>query len=188
MSLPPRYDREQLVLPAQGVTTARLLLRPLSLNDWRSVWAMDSDPKVMRFIHLAATNADAHREDFLERFIQGDLRRYMYGIEWRDEPGMLGWALLRPTEDGQWIEVGYRLARKIWGHGIATEAARAMIDLAWDEWGVDEVMAVTHPDNRPSQNVLNKLGFTNCGLSTAFYDMRTTLFTLRKITDRAKAD
>jgi RimJ/RimL family protein N-acetyltransferase len=62
------------------------------------------------------------------------------------------------------VEVAYRLTRGAWGRGIATEAARALVAHALGPLGLSRVVAVTYPENRASQRVLDKLGFERRGL------------------------
>jgi len=62
------------------------------------------------------------------------------------------------------VEVAYRLARAAWGKGIATEAAGALVAHALLTLVLPRVVAVTYPDNRASQRVLDKLGFERRGL------------------------
>ena len=60
--------------------------------------------------------------------------------------------------------VAYRLARSAWGQGIATEAAAALVAHALGPLGLPRVVAVTYPENRASQRVLDKLGFERRGI------------------------
>jgi RimJ/RimL family protein N-acetyltransferase len=66
-----------------------------------------------------------------------------------------------PTGDD--VELAYRLARSSWGQGLATEAARALVEYAFTVVELPRVVAVTYPDNRASQRVLEKLGFVPGG-------------------------
>jgi ribosomal-protein-alanine N-acetyltransferase len=58
------------------------------------------------------------------------------------------------------MEVGWRLARSAWGHGYATEAARAALQFAFTEAGLRQVIAMTTPANVRSQAVMRRLGMT----------------------------
>ena len=111
----------------------------------------------------------------------GERYKFFYAIDWKNEPAAdgdaLGWVLLRPTEDGRWIELGYRLRRAAWGAGVATEASKAMLDIAFDHWGVAQVMAVILPGNARSRRVVEKLGFNYRGIDR-FYDEDCWLFVL----------
>ncbi|MEM5343791.1 GNAT family N-acetyltransferase [Paraburkholderia azotifigens] len=65
------------------------------------------------------------------------------------------------------VEVGWRLKRDRWGHGYATEAARAMIAFAFDVLGLAAIHATTHPSNERSINVIKRWGceVLGCGLT-----------------------
>lgn len=58
------------------------------------------------------------------------------------------------------VEAGWRLARPAWGHGYATEAARAVLGRAFGELGLAEVLAVTAATNARSRAVMRRLGMT----------------------------
>jgi RimJ/RimL family protein N-acetyltransferase len=57
-------------------------------------------------------------------------------------------------------ELGWRLARHAWGRGLATEAARAVRDHAFERLALHELISIVHPDNARSQRVATKLGMT----------------------------
>jgi RimJ/RimL family protein N-acetyltransferase len=65
--------------------------------------------------------------------------------------------LLNP-EGWPGLEVGWLLGRHAWGHGYATEAARASVEYAWRELGAQELISLIAPDNTPSQRVAQRLG------------------------------
>jgi ribosomal-protein-alanine N-acetyltransferase len=77
------------------------------------------------------------------------------------------------------VEVAYRLARSAWGRGIATEAAEALVAHALGALGLPRVVAVTYPENRASQRVLDKLGFERRGL-LMYKGVRTTYHVLTR--------
>jgi len=56
------------------------------------------------------------------------------------------------------VEVGYRLAKRFWGMGLAPEAAQASLCYGFEELGLDRIVAVVHPENVASQRVLEKIG------------------------------
>jgi [ribosomal protein S5]-alanine N-acetyltransferase len=84
-------------------------------------------------------------------------------VAWRDEPGFLGWCGLFPLEHSGLIEIGYRYVRAAWGQGVATEAARAVLDHGFGTLAIDPIVAVAHPDNRGSRRVLEKIGLRQAG-------------------------
>lgn len=77
------------------------------------------------------------------------------------------------------MEIGWHFHPDAWGNGFATEAAQAMIERAFAA-GIDEVYAVTDPLNEPSQAVCRRLGLTDLGLKTDWYDRELRAFRLSR--------
>ncbi len=73
------------------------------------------------------------------------------------------------------VEIGWHLHPDAWGHGYATEAARAVLDDAFNR-GLVKVLAVTAPDNHASQAVCRRLGMAHLGRTTRYYDGPNELF------------
>ncbi|PLX38055.1 MAG: hypothetical protein C0606_07385 [Hyphomicrobiales bacterium] len=142
------------------MTTTRLILEPLTLDDIELCATMDADPQVRRYFG-PITDWDAYRER-TRSFIAGPYADGLgfWKIAEKAAPGtFLGWVLLIPLAgEGPGIEIGYRLRSEVWGRGIATEAAAAVRDHGFATCGLDEIIAVTHPDNAGSQRVLEKIG------------------------------
>ncbi len=59
------------------------------------------------------------------------------------------------------VEAGWRLARPAWGHGYATEAARAALEDGFDSMGLAEIVAVTMARNLRSREVMRRIGMTS---------------------------
>ncbi len=81
------------------------------------------------------------------------------------------WSLLEEDRypDAE-IEVGFMLKRSAWGKGYATEACRRLVQFAFEETELDEIVAVTDPRNAASQEVLRKCGLRDEGLRRAYAD------------------
>lgn len=165
--------------------TARLVLRPLGRGDLADLLALDRDPEVMRYVGSpAGVKSPAETEQRararIEESLRGDHEPLgFWRVEGRDDGSFLGVAaLLRMPEDGD-VEVAYRLARAAWGRGIATEAAGALIVHGLRTLGLPRLVAVTYPENRASQRVLDKLGFERRGL-TEYKGVQTTFHVLTR--------
>jgi [ribosomal protein S5]-alanine N-acetyltransferase len=76
--------------------------------------------------------------------------------------------LFLSLSSGPEVEVGYTLARSTWGHGYATEAARACLDAAFGPLDLDEVIALVVPDNARSLRVVTRLGMVPDGRRHAY--------------------
>jgi RimJ/RimL family protein N-acetyltransferase len=164
-------------VPQPELATARLRLRARSLEDVEANLAMDLDPEVHRHIYLhGPPNPAAHRADLCAKIASGwPPQGGLWVVEWREQPGFLGWCCLIPLEDSGLIEIGYRYVRAAWGRGVATEAGRAVLDHGFRTLGLDPIVAVTRRENLASRRVLEKLGLRyeglrfHYGLNLAFY-------------------
>lgn len=142
--------------------TQRLVLRQWRDSD-RDPWAaLNADPEVMEFFPATLTRAEADAS--LDRYA-ADIETRGWGLWAVDLDGaLLGFTGLKPvTIDAPFrgaVEVGWRLARSAWGHGFATEAARASLAFAFDDLGLDEVVSMTAVLNQRSQRVMERLGMT----------------------------
>jgi RimJ/RimL family protein N-acetyltransferase len=147
------------------IETERLLLRAWRPSDRDAFAAMNADPDVMRFVGPHHPLTQAQSDDLLAR-IEAHWRSHGYGV-WcaapRAQPdaclGLVG--LDSPAFlDGvlSAVELGWRFARGAWGHGYATEGARAALHHAFGPLGLARVICVIEPDNQRSHRVAEKLG------------------------------
>jgi ribosomal-protein-alanine N-acetyltransferase len=123
---------------------------------------MNADPAVMAHIGPPLTREQS--DAFLVR-IQTQFTEVGYGL-WAVEvrasgllAGFTGLAILghaAPTTSA--VEVGWRLVPDAWGHGYATEAACAAVDLAFGLLGLDELVSITTRGNHRSAAVMRRLG------------------------------
>jgi RimJ/RimL family protein N-acetyltransferase len=171
--------------------TPRLRLRRLVAADLADLIELDSDPAVMRYVgspagvRPAAETAERARGRIVEseRGLHEGLG--FWRIEGRGDQVFHGLGALLPMPAGDEgpavadVEVAYRLVRTAWGQGLATEAAGALVAHALGALALPRVVAVTYPDNRASQRVLDKLGFERRGL-TEYKGVRTTFHVLTR--------
>jgi RimJ/RimL family protein N-acetyltransferase len=144
--------------------TERMVLRRFTEADVDDLFALDSDPEVMRFINSGKpTPRDMIQNDVLPRFLDYYERFAGYGF-WaaieKSTDEFLGWFHFRPEEGGSpdEAELGYRLRKSAWGKGYATEGSRAMIQKGFTEFGVQRVFATTMTVNIASRRVMEKAG------------------------------
>jgi ribosomal-protein-alanine N-acetyltransferase len=152
-----------------------LLLRAWRDSDRDPFAALNADPEVMRW--FPSTHTREQSDAAVDRFIaQHDKHGFTaWAIEVLDSErgtapfiGFLG--LVEPTFDPPFshadpcIEIGWRMARPWWGLGLATEAGRAALDLAFGEAGLDEVVSFTVPPNLRSQGVMQRVGMRYDGV------------------------
>ena len=161
--------------------TERLRLRPRVAADLEACLAMDMDPDVGRYLYPHGRPTKAERRAVLERQMAGDWPPLggVWVAEWRERPGHLGWCGLFPLQDSGLIEIGYRYLPTTWGQGVASEAAARVLAHGFQDLKLDEVVAVTHPENAASQRVLAKLGLNREGLRF-FYGLDLAFFRLAR--------
>ena len=147
--------------------TERLILRPFTEHDANNLFALDSDPQVMRYLTGGApTPRSVIERGILPAFIHSCAPFPGFGV-WatieRASEDFVGWFGFRPPEGAtttETVSLGYRLRRAVWGRGYATEGARALIRQGFAKLGVQRVIADTYQDNLASRCVMEKLGMT----------------------------
>jgi RimJ/RimL family protein N-acetyltransferase len=144
------------------IRTERLLLREYTDQDWPSVLAYQSDPRYLRYYPWTERNETSVKE-LLGQFLawQADMPRdfFQLAITLPEEEGRLIGSCgvrvnNRPRREGN---IGYELDPVYWGHGYATEAARAMLTYGFDSLGLHRIWAECNADNTASAHVLEKI-------------------------------
>jgi RimJ/RimL family protein N-acetyltransferase len=139
--------------------TQRLKLREFSQDDLDDLAAMVSDEDQMTFYPRPKTRDEA------SAWISRNLALYKeYGfgfwlIESLPDSGFLGYCGIRPLalEGASEIEIGWHTKKTSWNRGIATEAATAARDLAFERFGLSRLVAIIHPDHKASRRVAEKI-------------------------------
>jgi [ribosomal protein S5]-alanine N-acetyltransferase len=154
----PRPDGRR---PVETFRTDRLLAERLSEGDMADIRRMHRDPRVM------ATLGGLRSDEETARYLRDNLDhwdRYGYGI-WalrdRTDGRFVGRAGLRNTHVGgeDEVELAYALVADYWNKGLATEMAKAILEVAFEELGLTEVVCFTLPTNGASRRVMEKAGF-----------------------------
>jgi len=159
------------------IETTRLRLRRLRPSDEAALIALDSDEEVMRYIGSRGGTPEQIVSRVRERI---GTDRGVVGwwlVEDEAEGAFQGIAGLLPMPEGPDIELVYRFARAAWGRDIATEAAVALTEYAFEGAGLAQLVAVTFPENSASRRVLEKAGFVHDGM-TDYKEFRVAHFTI----------
>jgi RimJ/RimL family protein N-acetyltransferase len=151
-------------MSAPELTTERLLLRRWKDSDLAPFAELNADPQVMQHIRDPISREES---DFFAARIEEHLETDEYGlwaVEVRETGAFVGFTgLALQTFEAPFnpsVEVGWRLAREAWGHGYATEAARASLEFAFEVLELDEVVSITTTSNVRSMAVMQRLGMT----------------------------
>lgn len=148
-----------------NIETKRLRLRPLQISDHKSLDALLGDREVMEFSDDGPLDTDK-----VGIWLRTQIEEYktdsgikILAVENKSTSvfiGYCGLTLFSDVDGSAEIEIGYRLIRKFWGYGYATEAASAIRDYGFSELKLDRLVAFIEPVNRRSIRVAEKLGMT----------------------------
>ncbi|HUR13192.1 MAG TPA: GNAT family N-acetyltransferase [Mycobacteriales bacterium] len=139
------------------ISTERLVLRTWRPSDREPFAALNADPVVMEHFPAVLTRQDS--DAFVDR-IESHFAQHGYGLWALEHDGEflgftgLSWAEGLPMSPC--LEVGWRLAQHAWGHGYATEAARAALEVGLEQ--ADSVVSFTAVRNERSWRVMERLG------------------------------
>lgn len=172
----------------QWVESRRLILREWLPSDADAVFDMYSRWEVARFLGSTPTvMTDREQADAtIVRWRALELPEPLgvWAVTEREGGRLLGTVLLKeiPASSDQQplppsgdVEVGWHFHPDAWGHGYATEAAGAVMRRGFDA-GLQQIVAVTYPENVASQAVCRRLGMTHHGQTTQYYNMTCELF------------
>ncbi len=141
----------------------RLRLRPLRNSDFEDYAALYADPEVVRYLSSGAEPWDRGRAWRHMAFAKGHWELAgtgLWAVEHRETGAFLGLIGFAAPEGWPGFELAWTLARRWWGHGYATEGARAALAHAFDVLQKDRVISLIHPENRASIRVAERIGET----------------------------
>jgi RimJ/RimL family protein N-acetyltransferase len=153
-------------MPQQTLQTERITLVPLAEEHIEWEVELDSDPEVMRYLSGRASTD--------EEVVAGHARR-MAAAQKVDGLGFwvglvddefVGWWILQPAHgpdqpnDPDVADLGYRLLRRHWRRGFASEGARELVRYGFDDVGLDRIIAQTMTVNAGSRTVMERIGLT----------------------------
>jgi ribosomal-protein-alanine N-acetyltransferase len=152
------------------VETERLLLRELLAEDALSMFTMDSDPEVHRYLGnkpLMSLRQSQEQITFIQRqYRENGIGRW--AVIDKQTGDFVGWSGLKLITEllnqrTNFYELGYRFLRPYWGRGYATEAAQASVHYAFNTLGLTAIYSMADVQHQASHHVLLKLGFVCIG-------------------------
>jgi len=152
--------------PFPVLRTQRLVLRQLTPADAAALFGVFSDPDTMKHWSTPPHESVAETEAMLRGSAEGVAAGEFieWGIMLLDGDGVVGkighhrWQRTHHRS-----EVGYILRRDLWGHGLTSEALRAVLDFGFERMHLHSVEAQLDPRNRRSARVLERVGFVKEG-------------------------
>lgn len=144
------------------IRTERLLLRPFELEDAEDVFAYANDPEWSRFLPVPSPYTLQDALTFVDRNIS---------IDWQEEPiiaieyggTVIGGIGFHINSSDSRAMLGYAIARAHWNQGLMTEAAQAVVDWGFEEFGLAKIWSFADVENAGSWRVMEKIGMTREG-------------------------
>jgi [ribosomal protein S5]-alanine N-acetyltransferase len=149
--------------PFPEITTERLLLRRIAMDDADEIFMLRSSEGVMKYVDRKRATSIEEARAFITAMNESldSNNGVMWAITFRDEPavllGYIGfWRLIKQNYRA---EVGYMLNPKFWKKGIMKEALLRVIDFGFEEMKLHSIEANINPDNEASAKILESTGF-----------------------------
>jgi [ribosomal protein S5]-alanine N-acetyltransferase len=149
--------------------TERVILREMTPDDAESLYLLNDDPEVIRYTgDPPFENIEAARS-FLLQYDQ--YRKYGIG-RWaminKTDTAFLGWCGLKFSTENMEYDIGYRLFKKYWNKGYASEAAAECLKLGFDRFKIQTIVGHAMKGNIASIRVFEKIGMrflktSDCG-------------------------
>ena len=142
------------------IETNRLLLRRFTEDDASLLYELNLDPEVIRYTHDPIADVE-HAKQVLNEVMLPQYSLYDHGrwaVHLRSNLEFMGWCGLKYLSETNEVDLGYRLMKKFWGKGYATEAALACIEYGFNTLNLPVIIGRALPGNLASIKVLEKCG------------------------------
>lgn len=148
------------------------------VDEYLSFW---NDPEVMKYIGDGTWGGD---EKVVKKLLQTYLLDYaknpdlgFWAVIEKQSKRLIGEAGLQKIATTNEIEAGYIFAKAYWGQGFATEVLQALLDYGFKKLKLAEIIALAHPANKASENVMKKCGMIYVGKET-YYNRLSVKYTI----------
>jgi len=139
----------------------RLSIKSIAALKFEELRMLDADPDVMKYTSKGKIRTEGESKVWMQKILNhhkthgfGMMPFYLTNSE-----VFIGVAGVKYLENTNLPELGYRLVKQHWGNGYGTEIGRLLINYARNTLKFDKLVAVTKPENIPSQQILTKCGF-----------------------------
>lgn len=148
--------------PFPILTTERLTLRQLVINDEQEIFTLRSDSEINKYLDRQISNTIDDARNFINSVNENITKNdsLYWAITLSDSNKLVGTICLYGfSEENDNCEIGYELLTNFQGQGIMTEAVEKVIDYAFNTIKVQKIEAFFHSDNQPSIKLLKKFSF-----------------------------
>ncbi|RIA08329.1 RimJ/RimL family protein N-acetyltransferase [Flavobacteriaceae bacterium MAR_2010_72] len=147
------------------IETERIILRQILPTDIDGMFELDSDPDVHRYLgnksFTTKKESEININDIIDQYAKFDIGRWAMIHKQTHE--FMGWSGLKyytKPMNGHvnFYDIGYRIIKRFWGHGYATESAKAALNYGFNTMNLKTIYGITHQGNIASHQVLLKIG------------------------------
>lgn len=140
--------------------TNRLIMREIVVSDAPEMFALNADPEVLKFTGDQAFATVDQAKSFLESYTDYEKNGFgRWAVVRKSDGEILGWCGLKRHTNGM-VDLGFRLMKKYWQKGYATESAKACIVFGFETLKLQEIVGRAELENSASIQVLKKCGMT----------------------------
>jgi len=144
--------------------TDRLILRDIRPSDDAGMFELDSDPDVHKYLRRPVMSIDESRaiiEAVRQQYVDYGIGRWAMVNKLTNE--FMGWTGLKFVTESrnnhtQFYDLGYRIIKRYWGNGYATESSIASLRYGFEEMKLNEIYGMADMNNLASRRVLEKAG------------------------------
>ena len=172
------------------IETEKFILREILETDVEGMYALDSDPEVHKYLgNNPIANMDAALatiQHVRKQYEENGIGRWAIIDKASNE--FVGWAGLKYEQNLRtnfnYYDIGYRLLRKYWGKGIASEAAKVSLEYGFNQLNINEIFAAAQVGNAASNKILTNIGlkfietFEYGGALTNWYGLNKSEYAL----------
>jgi [ribosomal protein S5]-alanine N-acetyltransferase len=147
------------------ISTERLIVRALAAGDVNGIYELDADAEVHTYLGNNPIKTIKEAKDVIafiqKQYVENGIGRW--AIIEKNTNEFVGWTGLKLVKESinnhtSYYDLGYRLQKKYWGKGYATESAVAILQHAFTSMKLTEIFAMVDAENTRSNNVLKKVG------------------------------
>lgn len=143
------------------IETERLILRKFNIDDAEAVLEFNSNSAVIKYTGDELVKSLDRAKEIINDVWFDDYEKYGYGrwaVIYKRENKIIGFAGLKYLPEMDETDIGFRFLPAYWGKGIATEAAKPIIEYGFKNFGLERIIGVAMPENIGSCKVLEKIG------------------------------
>jgi [ribosomal protein S5]-alanine N-acetyltransferase len=158
--------------------TDRLILKPTSSEDAQLILMLLNTPKWLKYIGDRNVRTIYEAKEYINTKMTPQLERLGYAnytVIHKSSNEKLGICGLYDREGLDGIDIGFAFLPEYENKGYAYEAANKVKQLAFDEFEINEIKAITTKDNLASQKILEKLGMKTIGLTKIADDLEEVI-------------